>query len=546
MNSRKLKILFIVILTDGMHERLEELGISYIAAVLRQNDNEVMIISSRKERIDYQKIYSFKPDIVGMTIYDINKNNVYEVCQELKQAMPSVLICAGGTTPTYNGDIILEEEPAIEYIIRGEGELVFLDLVNHLEQGIGTKKIKGLMYREDGKIVSNPDQQYIDDLNKLPFPARDILMENNLNIAQISTSRGCTSRCSFCSSQLFWKKWRGRDVKNIVDEIESIVTQYGIKLFNFIDSSFEDPGVKYGRIEQIAQEIINRNLNIVYFADVRAESYRYASQELIDLLKCSGLITVMVGFETGNEYDLKVYNKRATLDDNRQCIEFLRKNGIIVKCGFINFNPYSTFEGLKANIDFLEKYGYAYDLECIATKYSMFKGTSLYNRVVEDSLTRINDSNELEYNFVNPAIEPLADYVCNYLKQNNETGDSFKKIRYFNVYFPGEILTFKKLLDSNEDKDAYELFLNFEKEYMPQINEICENMNKCTSKWFRELVALAEKQWNNKSADEVSNKYLNSRDVKKIADSLVKMKIKLYMSLSKLNLKYCKYIPQME
>ena len=93
--------------------------------------------------------------------------------------------------------------------------------------------------------------------------------------------------------------------KLFVDEIEIIVKKYGIKIFNFIDCSFEDPGTNYERMASIANEIKARELDIQYFVFVRAEFHRNASDELMKLLVSSGLSSVMIGVETGNEFDQK-------------------------------------------------------------------------------------------------------------------------------------------------------------------------------------------------------------------------------------------------
>ena len=79
--------------------------------------------------------------------------------------------------------------------------------------------VRGLIYRKGDTIISNKDQDLIKDLDMLPPPARDLLVDNNIRFAQVLTSRGCTRNCSFCCSNGYWKKWRGRDIKKVIDEV---------------------------------------------------------------------------------------------------------------------------------------------------------------------------------------------------------------------------------------------------------------------------------------------------------------------------------------
>lgn len=546
MLKREFKVLLLVPYVNGMFEGLEELGIGYIAAILRNKGNEVMLTSARWKMVDYDKIRAFKPDIAGIPVYERTKQAVYEISQKLKQLLPDIYVCIGGTQPTYNGEEMMKEAPFIDFAIKGEGELAMRELVSCLEQEQDIKAIRGLIFREGDRIISNTLQPVIGNLDGLPFPARDIIVENKLNVAQISTSRGCTGRCSFCSSQLFWKKWRGREVNNIVDEIEDLATKYGIKMFSFIDSSFEDPGIRSGRISRIAEEIIRRNLHIHYFIDVKADFHIDGSSALIELLKRSGLITVMIGIESGNDDDLKLYNKKATLADNQKTIELFRNTGVIVKCGFINFNPYSSFESLRKNIDFLEKYGFAFSLECTATRFVMYKGTSLYNRVVHDSLMKTEEFHETAYNFQDPRIEPLCDYVWNYMRQNDTTGKSFAVIRFFDPYFLIILSNCKTFFKEEPGHSAaYKLVIDFENEYKPQIHMKYNELNTRVAGWFRELLKLAENGWNSTIADELSAQYLAGEYLKILADSLTKMRNKMYISLSRLDSKYTSYLPNL-
>lgn len=542
MGGTKIKVLLIAPYVTGMLEGFEELGISYIAAVIRKKGHEVMLIGNHVDLIDYEQIAVFKPDIAGITVYNETQKASYDIIHKLCQLLGDIYICVGGTQPTYAGEAMLQECKEIDFAIRGEGEFVWTDLISAIEEKKDYRQIRGLVYRNGEKIIANSAQQYIEDLDNLPFPARDILLSKKLNVAQISTSRGCTGRCSFCSSQLFWKKWRGRSVKSIVDEIEALVNTYNIRMLSFIDSSFEDPGVKFGRLQSIAQEILNRGLFITYFADVRAEFHKEATSELMRVLKASGLVCVMVGIETNNESDIKVYNKKASLEDNEKTIKLFTSYGIVVKCGFINFNPYSTFEGLRKNIDFLERHSCALNYECTASRFMMYKGTALYTRVKEDFLVTGDDVNERGYTYVDKRVEVFADYVYDYLRQKSKLGTDFRRIRYFNPYYQILIASCQRQFDSDNHLKAHNTLKHFLETNQSKINELCCEINGRVAAWFRELLELAESKWDPCIADEKSRKYLNADYIQGMADELDMVKNKLYINILRLGHEYDKFL----
>ena len=525
-----------------MLEDMEELGISSIAAYLRSKGHIVMIIGTHVNLIDYKAISDFNAAVVGITVYGVTKSFVYQICEKLKNINKKTFICVGGIEATCNGTNILQDCSSVDFSIAGEGEVAMLSLVKAIENSCSYSNIEGLIYRSGNKIIKNSKQQYIENLDELPYPSRDILLIKKTNIAQISTSRGCMGNCSFCSSQLFWKKWRGRSPQNIVDEIELIVTQYHINMFSFIDSSFEDTGVETGRLEQIADEIINRKLFISYIVDFRADFHRHATSELMQKLKKSGLVSAMIVIESNNENDLKVFNKKASIEDNYKVMKLFNENGIVVKIGFINFNPYSTFEGLRKNIDFLELHQYALNFEGTASRYMMFKGTRLFDKLAKDNMLKNESSNEWGYIYQDQRIEYLSDYINDYIHSDPTLEKSFQRVRYYNPYYRIFISNCKRQFSLNKHEKGLFVLTEFLKIYELPIDGLCHEFNNKISNWFRLLLELAENNWDGKRASEISEKILSAEYVHKTASQLDKMKNNLYMNLVKLGPEYENYL----
>ena len=308
----KAKILIAAVYNNTSEVMFEELGICSLAAFLRKNGYEVMLICAKEDQIDYAKIKAFNPGIVGVTVYYYSKQAVYNFCRRALLELPGARICAGGYLPTYYDARMLREAPFIDFVIRGEGEISFLNLLERLEKGEDLNGLKGLTFRMGQEIVTNEDRPLIEDLNTLPLPARDLLTDNRLRVASIMTSRGCVRKCRFCNTANFWKKWRGRDVRDMLEEIESVYN-LGIRYFSFNDSSFEDSNTHMERIVALARGIADLGLDISYIAGFRAEFNRNATPELMELLKKSGLRQVRIGIESANEFDLRLYGKWADL-----------------------------------------------------------------------------------------------------------------------------------------------------------------------------------------------------------------------------------------
>ncbi|UCH95869.1 MAG: cobalamin-dependent protein [Candidatus Aminicenantes bacterium] len=532
----KVKILLMSVYNDKMMQNLEDIGICFIASFLRQEGHEVMITRVKEDAIAYDQIVDKDPGIIGFPVYDVSKESVYRVIERIKQLLPRVWVCVGGSLPTYSSVEMLEECPLIDFAVRGEGELTFWELVSQLPDVDGEKlgKIKGLTYRHQGMIKINDQRPLIPDINTLPLPARDILRDNDLKTAQISTSRGCQAPCSFCISNIFWKKWRGRKPEKVVDEIEYIVKEYGIKTFNFIDGSLEDPGPGVKRLWDLAAGMVKRKLNISYFADLRSEFHQKATSQLMELLKESGLCGVCVGFESANESDQKLYKKIASINDNIKFIELLRNYDINIEPGFINFNPYSTFAGLEKNIEFLEKYGFASNLDYIVNRYRMYKGTTLYHKIKRDSLLVLDSKcREYGYDFVEKRIGFLYDYIDGYLTTiNKNTSSDITALAFYATKFFTLLNHLKRQFIIEKEDKGHAFVLQLEK----QNSLILLEVNQQAAQWFKRLLTLAEAGWGPGKADEISNDILSADYINKTVLKLHQNKLQLYMKLVKLNL----------
>lgn len=246
----------------------ENVGQGSIAAFLNENGYESLMLAYTADKINYQRIIDFQPDIIGFSIQQQTVGIIRTNSQHFKELFPKAYMFLGGYMPTYNTNQLMEDLPHIDFIIRGEGEITTLQLLNVLNMNRNVEDIDGISYRKDHVIINNPDAKMIPDLDLLPFPLRTTMVEYGLRSARIDGARGCTSQCSFCAIHGFWSNshktacspWRSKSVTRIIDEVEYIVNTYHVNRFHFLDSSFENPHYNNKRIFDIANEIIKRGL----------------------------------------------------------------------------------------------------------------------------------------------------------------------------------------------------------------------------------------------------------------------------------------------
>ena len=152
------KILFISVIENGM-KIFEEIGISYLTAFLREKGYDVELMSEG-DKADINRIESLNPYMIGFPLYDNSKEKVYRIIKSIKEKLPNTLISVGGYAATFQGSKILEELEDIDFLVKGEGELPYWELLDALKAGAGLSHIKGLVYRSGGQIIDNGGEQY--------------------------------------------------------------------------------------------------------------------------------------------------------------------------------------------------------------------------------------------------------------------------------------------------------------------------------------------------------------------------------------------------
>src|SRR4030043_1024499 len=171
-----------------------------------------------------KKIMDFNPDFIGISMYTGAYKSARVIANIVKKINPEIKIVVGGPHSTLDPEGTIKNKE-FDYVIRSEGEFPFLELV----EGKQLDSIKGLSYKKEGKIIHNPAREFIQDLDSLPFPARNLFLEKreNLDLGYVMTGRGCPFNCAFCASPKIWqRKVRFRSVDNVMAELEELVEKY--------------------------------------------------------------------------------------------------------------------------------------------------------------------------------------------------------------------------------------------------------------------------------------------------------------------------------
>lgn len=383
------------------------LGLMYIAAVLQKANYKVEILDAFMAGEDFQEngetitfgldfdkiaqeIRARKPDIVGIAgPFTSQMDNSIKTSNIVKEINPQILTVMGGPHVTLVPKEFLEEIKTVDIAVAGEGEYTLLEIAQYFEGQKQLGDIKGIAYRQNGKVVVNERRQFIDNLDELPYPAYELVdMEQYLSPQKIGyrsfqnraismiTSRGCPFNCCFCAVHLHMGQgFRANSADYVLDHIRHVVDKYKVKNIFFEDDNLT---LDLKRFEAICDGIIKRKIKIGWETPngVRADCL---NMELLRKMKQSGCKSVFVGVESGDQQILdKVVCK--SLDLNR-VVEFAknaRKIGLKTGAFYIIGFPGETKENMQRTVDFALELKRKYDVGMHLFAATPSYGTRLY------------------------------------------------------------------------------------------------------------------------------------------------------------------------
>lgn len=339
------------------------MGLAYLASTLEKNHYPVKILDAlvlgkpHQEGSAYRvglndskikaAIKKHKPDIVGVSqMFTAYAQDGHLVARIAKETNPKIITVFGGAHPSIDPEIVLQDKN-VDYVVRGEGEIAFLNLVRAIESN--KKNIPKIHHAPQ---IKNLDAIPLPAWRLLPMAAydrKDDPMVKHHPLFSVVSSRGCPGKCVFCAIHAVWgHRWRGRSAKNVVDEIETLYKKYGIREIHFQDDNLSlDPN----RLEQICKEIIARDLKISW-ATPNGVAYWTLTPSLIDLMKKAGCYRITFGIESADKKMRQWINKNYSLSLAEKLTTHANKIGLWTIHTYIIGFPYETEEQIEKTLSF--------------------------------------------------------------------------------------------------------------------------------------------------------------------------------------------------
>ncbi len=369
----KILLIYPYFIEERMHDediKAAPMGLYSVGAVLKENHYDVEILDWHEINRTPEKIREAllekKPDVIGFSVLHGNRWGAIEIARTAKQLNSKTRVVFGGVGATFLWEHLLTHFPEVDAVVCGEGEWTFLNLVRHFEkkQDQGLAQIRGIAYRENGKILKTAHPDPIKDLDSLPIPAK------HFTYAHVSSSRGCAWNCFFCGSPQFWgRKIRWRSPESFVEEVE-LLFRKGLSFFYFSDDTFT---MKPERVIEICKRIIEKNLKIAWYAISRVD---HVDKEMLYWMRRAGCIQISYGVESGSVKIRKALGKQVKKDEIKRAFALTTRHGILSRAYFIYGAPGETWETIQETIDLMEEIK---PLSAIFYILDVFPGTRLYS-----------------------------------------------------------------------------------------------------------------------------------------------------------------------
>jgi radical SAM superfamily enzyme YgiQ (UPF0313 family) len=368
----KIILIYPYCLEDRIHaENVESMpiGIYYVAALLQEKNYDVEIINWQTHGRTPGEIKSVlaekRPDVIGFSILQANRWGGIEIAKVAKQLNPDVKIVFGGITPTFLWEHFLTHFPEIDYIIRGEGEYTFLNMIQCFEKKEFEKinAIRGIAFRENNTLVKTQDSEPVQNLDELPNPAKYYTFNH------LALTRGCPGNCTFCGSPKFWgQRVRFHSADYFVDQLE-LQYKRGITFFLVSDDTFT---FKKEIVIEICRQILERGLNIIWFAISRVN---FITEEIVYWMRKAGCIQISFGVESGSQKIRTILNKKTTNEQIKKAFRITLSYGILPRAYIIYGSPGETKKTIQESIDLINEIN---PLVIIFHVMVLFPGTVLY------------------------------------------------------------------------------------------------------------------------------------------------------------------------
>jgi radical SAM superfamily enzyme YgiQ (UPF0313 family) len=388
------------------------LGLGYLAAVLRRHGYPVQVVDIEQDPEEILRIaLELKPVLIGFSlIFQFFIDRYAALLYLLRKNGIDCHFTMGGHFPSLSYEQTLELVPELDTVVRFEGEITLIELVDAIVTGKDWREVHGIAYRhEDGIRLTRP-RALLEDLDQLPYPERDYEPESVLgrSIMPILASRGCARTCSFCSIHTFYRAAPGRIVRTrkpteVVREMSLLHEEQGVTIFLFQDDDFPLFGQVWRRwANEFVDELERTGLaqKVIWKMNCRADAI---DRELFIRMRDAGLYLVYMGLESGSEQGLETLHKQITVEQNLRAVNILKSIGLMFEYGFMLLDPSSTFESIRENINFLRTILADGCLPVTFCRMLPYDGTPIKDELVRTGRLRGDVCNP-DYDFLDPRI----------------------------------------------------------------------------------------------------------------------------------------------
>lgn len=378
----------------------------YLGGAVREAGFEPVIYDAMTKRHGLkeiaEKIMAVNPDYVATTAITATVLDALEVLRIAKEVNPDIVTIIGGVHPTFLYSEVLESG-YVDYVVRGEGEETLKELLISLNRSGEPGNVRGISYKDGQKTVSTPDRPFIQNLNSL-HPAWDLVEWKDYRyfvipgsrLGAVSTSRGCSHNCAFCSQQKFWhQSWRGRNPENVVEEIEHLMKTYGVNVFLLPD---EHPTQSKERWESLLDMLIDRDLGAYLLMETRVEDI-VRDRDILYKYKKAGIVHIYIGVEATTQETLDLIKKDVRVETGMEAIRLIHEHGMITETSFILGFPHETKKSIENTFELARVYNpdFAHFLALAPWPYAdMFEELEPYIAVRDYR----------KYNLIDPVIKP--------------------------------------------------------------------------------------------------------------------------------------------
>ncbi|MBU4311482.1 MAG: B12-binding domain-containing radical SAM protein [Candidatus Omnitrophica bacterium] len=391
--------------TTQMHEVYPPLGLLYIAAVLKENRIDVYLVEARSRGLSHDEVVEEvrreNPEFIGITAISARIGSALYLAARVKEINPNIKVILGGPHVHFEHKVLIKNK-SIDFCVRGEGEITALHLISCASNGGNLRDIRGVTFKEGDEIIVTPDRSFVSDLDTLPFPARGLLQDSvykgswteGETFSPMLATRGCPYLCQFCDAPAIWGRvHRRRSVDNVLDEVEQIYNDFGVRYVRFVDDLLV--ANKSWAIE-LSRGILERGLNDLSWAcDGRVG---LMSQELLQELKKANCKVIFYGIEFGNQRILDLCEKGFTIKQVRETIEITSGTGISSYGYFMIGYPTETAQTVEDTIKLSVELALDHGMDSAGFSIvTPFPGTGLYEYCRKNDMLKATDWSQYSY-----------------------------------------------------------------------------------------------------------------------------------------------------